>query len=257
MWPANSSAMFVAVIALGTAVGSFLNVLVERTRQETSPWRGRSACLHCGRSLSWFELVPIVSWVALGGRCRTCRTRIALQYLTMEVLTAIGFVLVWLAFGVSWETVFGWGVVMAMIALAVYDAKWALLPDEWSFWLAGVGAAAALVAGRSVIDIFVGGIIGAGFFGAQWMASRGRWVGSGDIFLGLALGILLGWRMFGLALLLGYMSGAVIASIQILRKKLTLRQSMPFGPYLLGGGLVAWLYGSDIIDWYFNHAIFR
>ncbi len=257
MFPADATATAVVIVALGAAVGSFLNVVVERTRAETSPWRGRSACPHCGRTLAWFELVPIMSWVALGGRCRTCRTRLAVQYLAMEILTAACFLLVWQVYGLSWVTLVGWGVVMAMIALATYDAKWSLLPDEWSLALAGLGIVVALATDRSILDILAGGVIGAGFFAAQWVGSRGRWVGSGDILLGFSLGLLLGWRMFGLALLLGYMSGAIIASIQILRKKLSLQQSMPFGPYLLGAGLIAWLYGSDIVQWYFNHAIFR
>lgn len=247
----------VAVAVVGAASGSFLNVVVERTRAERSFWRGRSACPHCGRQLRWFELVPVMSWVALGGRCRSCRRRLTIQYLVLELLAAALFLLVWLNFGWSWTTVVGWVVAGMMLALATYDAKWSLLPDEWSYILAGAGAVAAWLGGVAGLDILIGAIVGAGFFAAQWVGSRGRWVGSGDILLGLALGTLLGWRMFGLALLLGYLSGAFIAAIQILRRKLSLENSMPFGPYLLGGGFVAWLYGQEIVDWYFNHAIFR
>ncbi len=246
-----------ATAALGAASGSFLNVLVERTRAETSPWRGRSKCPQCARTLRWFELVPVMSWLMLGGKCRTCRTRLTVQYLLMELLTAGVFLLVWMAFGWTWLTLVGWAAAAMMIVLATYDAKWALLPDEWSYVLAGLAATVAFLGGLPVIEIILGGIIGAGFFAVQWIGSRGRWVGSGDILLGLALGLLVGWRMFGLILLLGYMSGALVASVQILRNKLSLQQSMPFGPYLLAGGFVSWLYGQELVDWYFNHAIFR
>lgn len=246
-----------AVAALGAASGSFINVVVERTHALTSPWRGRSACPKCRRTLSWFELVPVLSWLALRGKCRTCRARISHQYPLMELLTAVTFFAVWLSFDWSWLTLVGWGIVGLMIALTVYDAKWSLLPDEWSYALAGLGLVAASLSSLSLIDSMIGGAVGAGFFGLQWLASRGRWVGSGDILLGLSLGALLGWRMVGLALLIGYMSGALVAAIQILRRRLTLEQSMPFGPYLLLGGFVAWLYGNSLVDWYFNHAIFR
>lgn len=246
-----------ATAALGAASGSFLNVLVERTRAETSPWVGRSVCPKCGRTLSWFEIIPVLSWVALGGKCRTCRTRIAVQYIAMEIISAGVFLLIWLSFGWSWLTVLGWGIGAMMIALALYDGKWALLPDEWSYTLAILGAITAWYSGIPALDILLGAIIGAGFFGGQWLLSRGQWVGSGDILLGLALGVLLGWRMFGLALLLGYFSGAIVAALQILRHKLSLQNSMPFGPYLVAGGFTAWLFGQQIVDWYFYHAIFR
>lgn len=247
----------VAVIAFGAATGSFVNVVVERTRAERSPWRGRSACPQCGRTLQWFELVPVVSWVLLGGRCRTCRTRLRYQYLAMELITAGLFLLVWLNFGWAWATLVGWAVTTIMLAQATYDAKWGLLPDAWAYVLAAIAALAAWLSGLSTVDILLGGFVGSGFFFIQWLASRGRWVGSGDILLGLGLGLLVGWRMFGLILLLGYMSGAMVAAGQILRRKLTLQSSMPFGPYLLAGGFITWLYGQEIIDWYFNHAIFR
>lgn len=198
MLNATSIVAGLATAALGAASGSFLNVLVERTRAETSPWRGRSKCPHCARTLQWFELVPVMSWLLLGGHCRTCRNRLTAQYLVMELLTAVVFLLVWVAFGWTWLTLVGWGAAAMMITLATYDAKWALLPDEWSYILAGLAAVVALLGGVLAIDIIFGGIIGAGFFALQWVGSRGKWVGSGDILLGLALGLLVGWRMFGL-----------------------------------------------------------
>lgn len=257
MWLDTWLVTLIAIAALGAASGSFLFVLVERTRSATSSWRGRSTCPHCGRTLRWFELIPVMSWVLLGGRCRTCRVRLTSQYVTMELVTALAFVLLTVTFGWTWLTIASFGTVMVMIALAAYDAKWALLPDEWSYILAGLAVMTALLGGARPVDVLLGGAVGVSFFGVQWLASRGRWVGSGDILLGLGLGLLLGWRMFGLALFIGYMTGALVAAVQILRRKLTLEQSMPFGPYLLGGGFVAWLYGEKIVDWYYNHAIFR
>ena len=108
-----------------------------------------------------------------------------------------------------------------------------------------------------LIDLGYGLVAGAGFFGLQYFLSRGRWVGSGDILLGGALGLLLGWRMLGLSLMLAYFIGAIIASILLLAKLKKSQSAMAFGPYLVLGGFMAWLWGEQIINWYFNHALFR
>jgi prepilin signal peptidase PulO-like enzyme (type II secretory pathway) len=211
----------------------------------------------CGHALAWYDNIPLVSFSVLRGKCRHCAASLSWQYPIIEGVTALVFILIAVHSGITWMTVFAWGIGMMMISIAVYDARWSLLPDNFSYALAGFGAVYAILQGVAWPELLLGAAAGLGFFGAQFTLSRGRWVGSGDIFLGGALGVFLGWRMLGLALLLSYFIGALVAAILLLTKKQTSQSSIPFGPYLVLGGFFAWLYGQQIIDWYFNHAIFR
>lgn len=236
--------------AIGASVGSFLNVVIVRIAAERPFIRGRSSCPHCGRTLAWYELVPVGSFLFLGGRCRTCRKRLTVQYLLLECLTAAMFILVFLTFGFSLLTLSGWLVVSAMVLIALYDARWSLIPDQFSYILIGAGLLTAFISNVPLIDVFFGVLAGGAFFGGQFLLSRGRWIGSGDIFLGLGLGALLGWRALAVALGLAYFLGAVYALILILSRRTRLGRSMAFGPFLMVGGLIAWLYGESLINWY-------
>lgn len=254
---AQSAVVWGVVAVVGAAVGSFLNVVILRTKQERAWWSGRSACPHCGTTLAWYELVPVLSFVALGGQCRHCHTALTKQYFLVEVLTAVAFVLIYWVYGLSALTVVGWACVSAMVVLAVYDARWALLPDSFSIVFGVLAIGVSWLAHRSWIDILIGGAAGAAFFTLQYLASKKQWVGSGDILLGADLGLLLGWRMLGLSLFMAYMVGAMVAAGLILARRAKGTSSMPFGPYLLGGGMAAWLWGERIVNWYFSHAIFK
>lgn len=242
---------------VGLAAGSFLNVLIIRTHHDTSLWRGRSACPHCGHVLSWYEMFPFLSFVLLRGRCRHCRRALSWQYPIVELATAGLFMVVLQRFGLTWWSIWGWVVTSMMIAIAVYDGRWSLLPDSFTVALAIAGAGFALAAGGSWPSLVLGAIAGAGFFGSQYLFSRGRWVGSGDILLGGALGVMLGWRMLSLALLMAYLSGAVVASVLLLTRRRTSNATLAFGPFLVLSGFAAWLWGQEIINWYFSHALFR
>jgi leader peptidase (prepilin peptidase) / N-methyltransferase len=252
----DQSVMYALAALFGLAAGSFINVLVLRTHQATSPWFGRSKCMSCGHVLSWHELLPLASFLWLRGKCRHCSAALSWQYPLVEAGTALVFVLVASRFGLTWFTLWGWMITSIMVAIAVYDARWSLLPDSFSIFLAITGLGMAVALRVPLIDIGIGLVGGTGFFGAQYVLSRGRWVGSGDILLGGALGLLLGWRMLGLALMLAYFIGAIVASVLLLTKRTKAQAAMAFGPYLVLGGFIAWLWGEQIVAWYFNHALF-
>ena len=245
------------VVIFGAAVGSFLNVVIMRTHQGRAFVSGRSACPHCHRNLRWFEELPIISFLLQRGRCRSCHHQLSWQYLIVEVLTAGLFYLTFHYFHTAVSIAAAWFVTSSMILLAVYDARWSLLPDPFSFAFIGSAILMAIITALPWMDIVYGAVVGGGFFAAQYFFSHRRWVGSGDILLGLGLGLLLGWRMLGLGLFIAYFAGAIVAVILILTRKLQTSSSIAFGPYLLAGGFVSWLWGQPIIDWYFAHAIFR
>lgn len=252
----EGSVVLVIAGLFGLLAGSFVNVLVLRTHQATSPWLGRSKCVSCGHRLSWFDLVPLLSFTALRGRCRHCQSRLSWQYPIVEAATGVMFILTMQTFGVTWLTLWAWLICVLMMAIIVYDGRWSLLPDSFSVSLAIAGGSFAVLTHVAPLDLVWGVVIGAGFFGVQYIVSRGRWVGSGDILLGGALGVLLGWRMLLLALLIAYLVGAMVASVLLLTRRERMRSAIAFGPYLVIGAFIAWLWGQVIIDWYFNHALF-
>lgn len=234
---------------LGLAVGSFLNVVLIRTAARRPFVAGRSRCPHCARPLSWYELIPVASFVLLGGRCRTCHARLSLQYLLMEIVTAVSFMAVWLRFGSPLETMIAFAVTSILILIAAYDGRWSLIPDGYTLSLAVVAFAAAFAIRRDPLDLLYGVAIGAGVFWIQYAISRGAWVGSGDILLGAALGLLLGWRQTLGALGLAYIIGALVA-LPLLRQKAGAKRMIPFGPFLVLGAWVSWLWGPWLWNWY-------
>ncbi len=245
------------VFLFGIAVGSFLNVVILRTKHQQSFIAGRSHCPHCNAPLAWWEMIPVFSYLVQRGRCRHCQRRLSWQYLLVELLSGFGWVAVWQALGNSWAVVAALMTVSTMILIVVYDARWSVIPDGFTFSFGVAALLTAWLTGLSLTDIVFGALAGGAFFGAQFVLSGRRWVGSGDVLLGLALGILLGWRMLGLGLMLAYFAGALVAIVLLLTKRAGSQSSIAFGPYLMAGGFVAWLWGGQIIDWYFAHAIFR
>ena len=253
----DKNIIIIFVGLLGLAVGSFLNVLIIRTHDQTSPWRGRSRCPHCGHTLKWFELIPLVSFVWLLGRCRRCKKTINWQYPAVEFLTAAMFISLTIHFGATWLGLASFIVGSLMLTIAVYDLRWSMLPDIFSIVLSLSGLIVAWLMKLPWPDILFGLFGGLTFFGLQYILSRRRWVCSGDILLGGALGMLLGWRLLALGLLLAYLSGAIAAIILLIIQQRKTSSAIAFGPFLIIGGYLAWLWGPQMIDWYFNHAIFH
>lgn len=248
---------WLVILLFGAAVGSFLNVVILRTQQHRSFIRGRSHCPHCNATLSWWELLPVVSFAIQRGKCRHCSKRLSYQYLIVELLTAAAFLTVWNTFTTVDAVLLGWVIASAMILIGIYDARWSVIPDAFTIVLAIGGFGLMLVSPISLFDSLLGGLFGATFFLLQFIISKRQWVGSGDILLGAALGLLLGWRMLGLGLMLAYFLGSIVAAGLLLFRKKNQNSAIAFGPYLVIGGFLAWIWGEALVDLYFNHAIFK
>lgn len=236
-----------------------------RPLTEVSTKTDRSRCLHCGHSLAWFDLLPIISWLQLRGKCRYCHKKIGSFELLMELGVAAFFVVsfvYWPHTLTSWIEIaqfllwliggFGLSVLLA------YDAKWFLLPNKVVFPLIGVAAASAVLTLLSSSDAVVtlyglatSCLILSGVYYLLYVVSKGEWIGFGDIKLGLVLALLLAdWRLAFLTLFLANVIGCLVVIPGMLSKKLTRKSHVPFGPMLIIAWAVAGLFGERLIDWY-------
>lgn len=233
--------------------------------KKTSLLNDHSVCLHCGHRLHWYDLIPLISWVSLQGRCRYCHKSIGWLEPLVELGTATFFVLsyMWwptpLTSGAEVAHLVVWLVAgIALAILFIYDVKWFLLPDPAIFFVIGLGVINAVLvlvdshfAVAQVASIFYSCAILSGIYYVIYILSAHKWVGFGDIKLGLALALLLSdWQLAVLALFFANLIGTVIFLPFMLSGKLKRQAHVPFGPLLIGGWLVAGLFGAQIISWY-------
>lgn len=252
--------VFMAVI--GAAMGSFVGALVWRLHNHKDFVKGRSECEHCHHVLAPADLVPIFSWVLLGGKCRYCKAAIGQTAILLEVSLAVAFVASYLYWPLGLTSIAAqasfviWLLyVVLLAALFVYDLKWFLLPDKLVFVLIGLSLIDAVcrtyISGENFFLYVLAGVIPiAGLYGALYAISKGKWVGFGDVKLGLFMGIALGWQKALLTLMLANLIGFLVVVPGMLSKKLTRSSKVPFGPFLILGFFVAGLWGDAIIFWY-------
>lgn len=248
--------------ALGACVGSFLNVVTMRLGHA---WpTGRSHCPNCHKTLRVWELVPILSYLVLRGKCARCHKRLSTQYPIVELATALSFAV--LAFSLPytessylWAVWFAYGTVVLSLSMAilVYDYQHTIVPDVFVYPL-GVLTFAALFFSFDVLpqvpslwDILAGPIV-AFPLAALWVISRGRWIGLGDAKVALAIGWLLGITAGFTALAIAFWAGAIVG-ITLLgvsrfaahRMPLTMKSEVPFAPFLIVGAAAAYLTGAN------------
>lgn len=237
--------LLILVGALGLAFGSFGNVLVYRIHAK-KPITGRSMCPSCRRSLSWFELFPILSFLVLRGKCRSCHHPISAQYPLVELGSAVLFLFAFTQHPENLVTVLVLAFVMYFLFLAcVFDASYQQIPDAFTICI-GMLAAASLLLGADVVSALLGAAVMLAWFGGQWLISRGKAVGTGDIFLAAALGLYLGLRYAVMTLIFSYMAGAIILILMILLRKIRAKQQrIAYVPFLALGVMLTLLGVGD------------
>lgn len=227
----------------------------------------RSICLSCSYRLKWFDMIPVLSWLQLGGRCRKCRAPIGITEILLEVGVALFFVLSFAFWPYqitdALEVVRFVTWIIAGLALAllfVYDLKWFILPNKVSFGLMAVAAIGALVTVLLSIEpvstlysIIGSAVILSGLYYMLYAISKGRWVGFGDVKLGIGLALLLAdWQLAFIALFAANLVGSLIVVPLMMTGKLKRDSHVPLGPLLILGTIIAKLAGFSIIDWYIN-----
>lgn len=251
-----SIALAVSAFILGTALGSFCNVVIYRLHAGGSPVRGRSYCPHCKHTLAPADLVPVLSFLLLRGKCRYCGGAISAQYPLVEIAMGIATALMVFRFGITAASAAGIVLAGMLLIIFVYDLKHQLILDRVSIPAMVVGIAASIALHRPFLSILVGGILGAAFFLVQYLLSKGRWIGGGDIRLGAVLGLALGWPLVAVAMVIAYLSGAAVAVVLIISRKRTLKSMVPFGTFLSAAGVVTYLWGDAILAWYLHGGFF-
>ncbi len=245
---------------LGLIIGSFLNVLILREGREGLG--GRSHCPRCRHTLSAIDLIPVVSWVLLRGRCRYCKTSISLQYPLVELLTASIFLVIGIAEISLLARAVGFFIAAFCVAIAVYDLRHLLIPDDWNYgFLVSALVFGALLPAGSFFAQSIAGPLTALPLWALWYFSSGRWMGFGDVKFALGIGWLLGIYHGFVALLGAFIIGAVISVCILLplgavssyahnrgvtwlskgRNHFTMKSEVPFGPFLIISCLTIWL----------------
>lgn len=278
--------LWLILFVFGLAIGSFLNVVAGRYDGERSlfaaePISGRSHCPHCKRTLRWFELIPLVSFIMQGGKCRRCRASISFQYPVAEMISGFififvpwhiltisgagGFLLAGLSFFwiVTFETLF----VMSLI-----DIRLGIIPDELNgflFVLAlfyGIFMAGYLgLSNHSFFGAYAGifglqdgywlnhvlaAVFGGAFFGFLILFTRGKGMGMGDLKLAVPLGFLLGWPDILFATAFAFVIGAAVGLVTIAAGKRTMKGSLPFGPFFALGAATVFFFGFQLLQMY-------
>jgi leader peptidase (prepilin peptidase) / N-methyltransferase len=243
---------------LGLFVGSFLNVVIYRVPLGQSVVRPRSHCTGCGTQLAELDNVPLVSWVLLRGRCRTCEQPISARYPLVEALTALVFGLIGWHIGLVWALPAFLYLGAVGIALAAIDIDTQRLPDAIvlpSYAVAGaLLTVAALADGdpAALLRVAGGGAALLAFYAVIWFVYP-RGMGFGDVKLSGLLGMYLGWMGWAVVVVggfLGFLIGGVFGGLLVMAGRAGRRTHIPYGPWMILGTFVAIFYGQSIADWY-------
>lgn len=260
----------IIVFVFGLIFGSFLNCLVCRLSKNEGFLRGSSYCPHCRHDLSFFDLIPLFSFIFLKGKCRYCGKKISWQYPLAELATAGLFLLVYIKFGTmtslfsfdALQFLFYLVVICFFIIIFLFDLKYYIIPDEviypaiiislsWIIYLFFVG-----LIDKTEALYFIFSALGSSlFFFLIWFFSRGQAMGFGDVKLALFLGLVLGWPNIITGLFLGFFFGAIIGLMLISMKKKGFKSEVPFGPFLVAGALISIFWGERILNWYLSLSI--
>ena len=259
---------YLVAFIFGTCIGSFLNCLIYRLNSRQSFLRGRSFCPHCKHELGFFDLIPILSFIILKGKCRYCGKKISWQYPLVEICTGGLFLLILnFQFGGSQFSIFNLLtsirffylliVSSLFVVVFVYDLKHYIIPDKVIYPLIGITFFYQLIynfqaVGPGFWSFLLSAFGAAGFFFFLWFFSRGKWMGFGDVKLAFFMGFFLGWPNILVALFSAFFIGAIIGIGLIILGKKTLKSQIPFGPFLVVGTFIALFWGQNLINWYIN-----
>ena len=240
---------------LGIAVGSFLNVCIWRLPREESIIRPGSHCPACSTVLGVRDLVPVLSWIFLRGKCRFCAARISPRYPAVELLTGGLFLVTYLHYGPSLEMIAAMVFAAFLVAITFIDLDHQIILDGMLALLAVSGLVLQLMTGAvGFWSMWLGALVGGGLLLVLAIISQGG-MGGGDVKFAAALGFWLGWPGILLGLFIGFVAGGAISLLLLATGLRGRKDFIPFGPFIALGAWIALLYGKNILAWYFSFLI--
>lgn len=260
--------IYFSIFLFGLAAGSFLNCLIYRLEKNESFLKGRSFCPNCKHTLSWQDLIPLLSFLILKGKCRYCQQKISWQYPVVEITTGALFVLLLnyelritnYEFFTLNNILYSLFLILNscfLVVIFVYDLKHYIIPDKIiypaiiiTFLYIIFHSLFIIHNSKFLIQLLFSAFGAAAFFLAIVLISRGKWMGVGDIKLAFLMGLILGWPNILVALFSAFLIGAIIGVGLMALGKKTLKSEVPFGPFLVTGTFLALFWGQEIVNFY-------
>lgn len=237
-------------IIYGILIGSFLNVCIYRIPEKQSVVVVRSHCMSCGKQIKWYDLVPLVSFLILRGKCRYCKAKLSWQYPAVEVLNGILYGIIVLVNGFNITSILYCLATSALLALSIIDWRTYEIPPSFNIFIGILGIIRLILDLPHWYNYVIGFVSVSGFLLLIFLVTKGRGIGFGDVKLMAAAGLLLGWKLIILSLGLGCVLGSIIhITLMYVKDK---DRVLAFGPYLSLGIFISMLYGEQIIEWYLH-----
>ncbi|HEX3076747.1 MAG TPA: prepilin peptidase [Lachnospiraceae bacterium] len=246
---------YITIFLYGIIIGSFLNVCIYRIPRKENIVTTPSHCMNCGYQLKWYDLLPLLSFIQIKGRCRSCKTKLSLQYPLVELCNGVLYIIIFLANGFHIESVLYCLATSTLLVISFIDFKTFEIPPMCNLI---IGVLGIIELGLHIGDwklYIIGFFAVSTFLLLIFWITKGRGIGGGDIKLMAAAGLLLGWKLVIVAFLWGCILGSII---HILRMKISREENvLAFGPYLSMGVFLAMIYGEQFIDWYLRLCMIR
>lgn len=241
---------YTSIFLFGIVFGSFMNVCIYRIPEKQDIVKVRSHCMSCGYVLKWFDLIPLFSYLFLGGKCRKCKTKLSMQYPLVEAANGLAWVAVVLINGVNVESLLYCLLTSALIVLSVIDFRTYEIPVGINVFILALGLIRLITDYTNWKSYLIGFFSVSVFLTIIYYATKGRGIGGGDVKLMAVCGLVLGWKLTILSFFIGCILGAVI---HVIRMKISGEgHVLAMGPYLSMGIVVAMLWGNWLLEWYFR-----
>lgn len=242
----------VSFFIFGTILGSFYNVVGLRVPKKIPFHNDRSYCPNCKKQLKYYELIPIISYVIQGGKCRNCKTKISFIYPFVEFMTGLLFVFSYIKLGFQLELIVAIIFMSLLMIIFVSDISYMLIPNKvLLFFLPIIIVARIFIPLEPWYDAIIGALVGYVLLAIIIIASKGG-MGAGDMKLFGVMGIVLGWKSILLTFFLAALFGAVIGGMLMLFKKVKRGEPIPFGPFIVLAAIITYFYGELLIDIYLS-----